>query len=135
MTLKHSYQRIAHRSLTASDSLLQDHIQEHAAFMTYHAFESTGCALCDSLNLPVGKLVHHSTKIKLFNEAARRVGKNYSVALLTVEIKNLRNEVLYPLVNNQNQPIRTPEQAITLIQARKLKGRVQGIVNWVNQKI
>jgi hypothetical protein len=135
MTSKYSYQRIARRSLMASDSLLQNSNQENAAFMAYHAFESTGCALSDSLNLPVGGGVSHSTKIKLFNHAARRVGKQQRVAALTVELKNLRNTLLYPLVDNQNQPIRTPEQVITLIQARKLKGRVQGIVNWVDQKI
>jgi len=135
MTLKHSYQWIAQRSLMASDSLLQNNNQENAAFMAYHAFESTGCALSESCNLPVGQTISHIKKIKIFKHAAERVGHNYSVALLSVQITNLRNHLLYPLVDAQGNVISIPEQTITLIEARKLKSRVQGIVNWVDQKI
>jgi len=136
MTLKDDYQRIAHRSLNASESLLQAGIQEKATFMTYHAFESTGCALSESCGLTVGPKVHHTTKLEKFKQATQRVGHYHRrVASLAFRLGNLRNSMLYPNLDRQNNTIKRPENAITLKDARELKGHVEGIVNWVDQKI
>jgi uncharacterized protein (UPF0332 family) len=135
MTLIHSYQRIARRSLSASDALLNNSIQEKATFMTYHAFESTGCALSLSDNLPVGSGVKHSVKIDLFKKAARRLGNGKVVDTLAIELRSLRNDLLYPKIDSKKQTITLPENVINLTDAKTLKKRVQGIVNWVDTKI
>jgi len=135
MTLIHSYQHIAHRSLTASDALLNNSIQEKATFMTYHAFESTGCALSLSCNLPVGSGVKHGVKIKHFKKAARRLGNGKVVDTLAIELRSLRNDLLYPKIDSKKQTITMPENVINLTDAKTLKKRVQGIVNWVDTKI
>lgn len=132
MALKDDYQRVANRSLEACDGVLSVNVQEKAAFLAYHAFESTGCALASHFNLPVGPRVRHDRKVQHFTNAARRIGLEHEVAGLSITLHNLRNLCLYPLENAQGA-VELPETKITMAAATKLKKRVAGIVKRVGK--
>jgi hypothetical protein len=135
MSLKATYKHIADRSLLASQAALDSQIQEKAAFMAYHAFESAGCALADHLGLPVGPKVSHAKKLGHFRIAASRLHHGSSVAALTVTLANLRNRLLYPSDDNITGALVGPDQTITIAQAREIRRRVAGIVRWVGESI
>ncbi len=135
MPLEDDFQRIARRSLEASDTTLNAGIQEKSAFLSYHAFESTGCALSVVAGLPVGAQVRHNDKIRNFTLAAQRRGHGHSVAGVAVSLAGIRNKLLYPVQDSVTGIITKPEDAITEAQARRLNTRVRGIVNWVDSQI
>lgn len=135
MALKNDYQRVAERSLDACDSTLVAQVQEKAAFLAYHAFESAGCALAGHMGLPVGPTIKHPKKIKHFTEAARRLGKEKAVAALAVTLSSLRNDFLYPIENKTAGTWELPETKITQAQATELRKRVAGIVKWVGKSL
>jgi len=135
MALKYDYQRIARRSLDASQASLIAGIQEKSAFLSYHAFESTGSALSCSCGLPVGPQVHHNDKILHFKAAARICGNEHTIAGAAVSLAGIRNRLLYPVADATTGAIVRPENAITRSQAERLRRRVNGIVNWVDSKI
>ncbi|MCN4145167.1 MAG: hypothetical protein LC437_09170 [Thiohalomonas sp.] len=96
MAIKDDYQRVAHRAIKASNDSRK--IQEKSAFLSYHAFESTGCALADHAGLDVGSNVKHHQKIQNFKNAARQHCDNndaQKIANLIVTLNNLRNKFLY----------------------------------------
>lgn len=98
MPLEDDYQRVARRSLDASDAALNAGIQEKSAFLSYHAFESTGCALSIVEGQPVGPRVRHNDKIRNFTIAARRRGRGgHTVAGVAVSLASIRNSLLYRL--------------------------------------
>ena len=135
MPLEHDYQRVARRSLNASEASLNAGIQEKSAFLSYHAFESTGCSLSIVAGLSVGRHVRHNDKIRNFILAAQRLGHGPSVAGIAISLVGIRNNLLYPIQDSATGIITRPENAITVSQARKLKARVKGIVNWVDTQI
>jgi len=131
MALKNDYHRVAVRSLEACDGTLTANIQEKAAFLAYHAFESAGCALAGHMGLPVGPRIAHAKKIKHFTDAARALGKERAVAALAITLSSLRNSFLYPIENNTTGTYELPESKISAAQAKDLRKRVGGIVKWV----
>ncbi|MCI0559020.1 MAG: hypothetical protein MN733_11030 [Nitrososphaera sp.] len=135
MPLEDDYQRVARRSLDASAAALNARIQEKSAFLSYHAFESTGCALSVVAGLPVGPRVGHNDKIRNFTIAARRRGHGDTVAGVAVSLAGIRNSLLYPVQDLAMGIVRRPEDAITEAQARRLNARVRGVVNWVDTQI
>jgi hypothetical protein len=135
MALKNDYQRVAARSLDACDATLNAGIQEKAAFLAYHAFESTGCALAKHMGLPVGARIAHAKKIKNFTDAARTLGNEKAVAALSVTLTGLRNSFLYPVENFTTGGHDLPESKITQAQAKELRKRVGGIVKWVGKAL
>jgi hypothetical protein len=135
MPLEHDYQRVARRSLDASTAALDAGIQEKSAFLSYHGFESTGCALSVVAHLPVGPRVRHNDKVRNFTLAAQRRGNGYGVAGVAVALAGIRNSLLYPVQDPATGAVRRPEDAITPAQARRLRTRVLGIVNWVDTQI
>ncbi len=135
MALKNDYQRVAERSLSACDGTLGANIQEKAAFLAYHAFESTGCALASHMCLPVGAHIAHAKKIKHFTDAARAFGNEKAVAALAVTLTGLRNSFLYPVENPATGVHDLPETKITVAQARELRKRVGGVVSWVSKAL
>jgi hypothetical protein len=135
MPLEHDYQRVAKRSLEASEASLNAGIQEKSAFLSYHAFESTGCALSIVGGLPVGPRVSHNNKIRNFTLAAQRRGHGPSVAGVAVSLAGIRNSLLYPVQDSATGNVTRPENAITEAQARRLRARVNGIVGWVDTQI
>jgi hypothetical protein len=135
MPLQDDYQRVARRSLDASTAALGASVQEKAAFLSYHAFESTGSALSIVAGLPVGPKVRHNDKIRNFTLAAQRLGNGPTVAGIAVSIAGIRNSLLYPIVDAASGTITRPEASITPAQAQRLQSRVVGIVNWVDTQI
>jgi hypothetical protein len=135
MALKNDYQRVAERALLACDASLAAGIQEKAGFLAYHAFESTGCALAAHVGLPVGPGVWHPTKIRHFQSAAKILKNEKPVAALAVTLSNLRNSMLYPMLNKATGSVQLPERVITSAQAKELRKRVAGIVKWVDRSI
>ncbi len=135
MPLKHDYQRIAERSLSACDATITANIQEKAAFLAYHAFESTGCALSVHMGKRVGPTVSHIIKIKNFKDAASALGNGKAVAALAVNIGSLRNSFLYPIIDRSTGRYVLPESKITIAQAKELRKRVRGLMKWVGKSI
>jgi hypothetical protein len=135
MPLEDDYQRVARRSLDASDAVLNEGIQESSAFLSYHAFESTGCALSVVAGLSVGPRVRHNDKIRNFTLAAHRRGRGHIVAGIAVSLASIRNNLLYPVHDLVAGVVTRPENAITEAQARRLQTRVRGVVNWVDTQI
>ncbi len=135
MPLEHDYQRVARRSLEASQASLNAGIQEKSAFLSYHAFESTGCALSIVARLPVGPRVPHNVKIRNFTLAAHRLGKGHMVAGVAVSLSSIRNSLLYPIRDSVSHAVTRPENAITRAQAQRFIARVNGVVNWVDTEI
>lgn len=135
MPLQHDYQRVAKRSLHASAAALNVGIQEKSAFLSYHAFESSGCALCVVVGLPVGPQVRHNDKILNFVRAANQLGHGHAVRSMSITLSSIRNHLLYPVRHPATGAVTRPEDAITVVQAKKLQSKVQGIVNWVGTQI
>lgn len=135
MAIKFEYQRVAMRSIEACESLLKDQIHEKAAFMAYHAFESTGCALSNHMGFPVGQRVSHAKKVKHFTNAAKRLRNERAVAALAVTLSSLRNDFLYPIENQSTGYVQLPENVISLAQSKELKKRVKGLLNWVDRQL
>jgi len=135
MALKNDYHRVAVRSLDACDGTLAANVQEKAAFLAYHAFESAGCALADHIGLPVGPRIAHAKKIKHFTDAAKVLGKEHAVAALAITLSSLRNSFLYPIENKTTGTYELPESKISAAQAKELRKRVGGIVKWVGDAL
>lgn len=135
MALKNDYQRVAERSLAACSGAISEGVQEKAAFLAYHAFESTGCALSSHVGLPVGPKISHAAKIKNFTEAAKKLGNEKAVAALAVTLSSLRNSFLYPIENKTTGAHELPENSITLSDAENLRKRVGGLAKWVGKSI
>lgn len=135
MALKNNFHRVALRSLDACEGVLNVQIQEKAAFLAYHAFESAGCALASHMGLPVSKRVSHPKKIQHFISAAKQLHNERAVAALAITLSSLRNSFLYPIQNQATGSVEMPETKISLTEAKALKRRVAGIVKWVGSAI
>lgn len=135
MPIENDYQRVARRSLDASNAALNAGVQEKSAFLSYHAFESTGCSLSVIEGMPVGPRVSHNNKIRNFTLAAHRRGYGHTVAGIAVSIAGIRNSLLYPVQDAVTGVVTRPEATITETQARSLYRRVQRVVNWVDSQI
>ena len=118
-----AFLRIAERSLLGADAAIARAIQEKGGFLAYHAFESTGGALCVSRGVKFHPASHHQ-KIQRFVAAARKERFGIAVAQLASEMASLRNALLYPKPL-QDGSIRMPEGVITASQASRLVGRVR----------
>lgn len=124
-SLPQSYLRVAHRSLAAADAAIAHNIQEKAGFLAYHAFESTGGALCSSR----GVTYHPASHLKKMHRFVATAGPERfgaAVAQVAAEVASLRNALLYPRVL-QNGYIGMPEDVLTNTQATRLVGRVRAL--------
>ena len=136
MALKDDYQQIAKRALKASNKTRK--IQEKSAFLSYHAFESTGCALAEHAGLRVGPGVYHNQKINRFKTASLshcNSAEQSKIAGTAVVLHNLRNKLLYPNYNASSSPYSRPEDIITQAQSNSLRNGVKDIVNIVEKII
>lgn len=131
MKLVDSYQRIAHRSMLASDATMAAGLHEKSAFLAYHAFESIGSALAVHAGRTAGPKVPHPSKLHQFRRAAEPYGWGKPVANLVVTLGNLRNSCLYPAeaAPNDYDP---PEAVVTTAQAADVRRRVAGAVKLVD---
>jgi HEPN domain-containing protein len=132
--MKHKYVRVAERAVEAAEASLNAGIQEKGAFLSYHAFESSGSALGTHIGLDMGKNVSHPTKLRRFSHAAGRVGIQRHVALLAVRLAPLRNRFLYP-EELPNGTILKPEDQISLVKAKQLLKEVKHVVSVVKSSI
>lgn len=132
MTEAQAYIEVAERALLAAEGALLKGIQEKAAFLGYHAFESTGGAFCKSrgMQYPRG---HHG-KINAFNAAARLERYRNLVAALATAYGSLRNLVLYPLPL-QNGQVQRPRNVITVAQVRRFLGMTTSLVAKVKPNV
>ena len=132
MTEPQAYIEVAERSLEAADGALGKGIQEKAAFLAYHAFESTGGAFCRSrgMNYPAG----HKRKINTFISAVRKEHFAKQAIHLAIAYNSLRNALLYPLPIGNGQ-VRRPLEVITEAQTVRLIGRTESLVSRVRPEI
>jgi hypothetical protein len=128
MNLPKAYNEVSKRSLEASHAALSKGLQEYSGFLSYHAFESAGGALCSANHHPYPK--SHISKINAFKTVANQRGNGLAVATVAIVLHGLRNPLLYPEVQ-ANGSITEPQGRLTIPMARKLMKRVGGIVRWV----
>ena len=136
MALKNDYQNIAYRSIKASNECRR--IQEKSAFLSYHAFESTGASLSEHAGLTVGSNVSHRMKITNFQNASRNhcsTIEQEKIARIAVTLSNLRNKLLYPTYNNSTSTYNCPETIITQAQSNSLRNDVKNIIKIVDKII
>jgi hypothetical protein len=132
--MKTKFIRVAERAAAAAQAALIAGTQEKAGFLAYHAFESSGSALGTHLGLDMGKAVTHPTKLKRFQEVARKVGLSRQVALLAVRLAPMRNRFLYPDTLPDGTII-APEDQITPAKAKELIREVTHIVKLVKGQL
>jgi hypothetical protein len=132
MTQAEAYIEVAERAVEAAEAALDRAIQEKAGFLAYHAFESSGGAFCHSRGVPYP--IAHGAKINVFAQAARMERFAQHVARLAIELRSLRNLLLYPRAL-QNGQIERPRSVITEAQARRLLGRVDTLVQRVKSVV
>jgi len=126
--------RIAERATDAAQAALSAGTQEKAGFLAYHAFESSGSALGTHVGLDMGKAATHATKLKRFQEAAKKVGLSKQIALLAVRLAPMRNRFLYPDTLPDGMII-APEDQITPAKAKELIKEVTHVVKLVKAQL
>jgi hypothetical protein len=124
VSLARAYIDEAERSLRSADVTLNAAIQEKAAFLGYHAFESCGGAFCASRGVPYPR--RHPAKLNTFKNAARLEREARRIAQLAIELGSLRNLCLYPEAR-QDGTVRRTSEAITPVQAARLLGRIRSL--------
>jgi hypothetical protein len=140
VALKDDYLRVAERSLQAGSAALSAKVQEKAAFLCYHAFESSGCAFSAHKGRAIGREVSHDKKLNIFtneirvfrNHPRKTYRDHYYLALnLSIKLRSLRNDCLYPIENPTTKVFVRPETAISEAQAQELLRQVKQVVLWV----
>ena len=127
-----AYERIATRSLDAAQAALDGSVQEKSAFLSYHAFESIGGALCESRSRRYPR--KHPNKLNAFVTTARPRTYGLSVAVLAVALASVRNELLYPDVSSL-PAVGLPEHFMSRSAAERLLRRVRGAVGQVQRDL
>jgi len=130
--LKNAYLEIAERSIKSGEASLNAGIHEKAGFLLYHAFESSGGAYCSSKGETYP--YSHQKKINMFVSSSR--GERYSIhaSQLAVELKSLRNLLLYP-DETPHGHISLPKNQITPDQTKRLLGRVSSLIKRIKLQI
>ena len=132
MPLQENYERIAERALDAAQHLSAASIQESMAFYTYHAFESIGAALISSSSRNIPR--SHRGKLNQFMTIAQARTYRFAVAQLSIQLQNLRNRCLYPIMQPDGTA-QQPEEVLTLAQAQRLLQRVRGIITRIRRDL
>lgn len=125
---------IAERFLEGAKKLV-DETYEVSGFLSYHAFESLGGALCTHLGRTYPK--SHPKKLKVFVQISRRFDSKfaYGVANITLifESLKLREKSLYP--SNDNGHVQPPKDIIKKSHVKKLISKVNGIKKRVKKEV
>jgi len=136
MALKDDYLQVAKRALKASNDTRK--VQEKSAFLSYHAFESAGCALSDHAGLNVGPSVSHNLKVQRFNQSAATYcdsSTQTKISSTAVLLHNLRNKLLYPSLVGSSGTYSRPESILTQSQSNSLRNEVKLITDEVEKII
>jgi hypothetical protein len=132
-SLSNAFLRVSERALDAAEATNGRGIQEKAAFLAYHAFESSGAALCYSRGVRYHPLPH-SEKINRFNRTARPERFGTRVTQLAIELQSLGNRCLYPRALGTGR-VEQPENVITRAQATRLIARVRSLASAVTRVV
>lgn len=132
--MKDAFIRIAERSIEAADAALNAGVQEKSAFLSYHAFESSGSALGTHFGLEMGKNVSHPAKLRRFVHAAKKIRIEYQVTLLSIKLTSMRNKFLYPEILPGKRIVK-PENQITDVASRKLLREVKHVVSVIKSNL
>jgi hypothetical protein len=127
-----AYVRVAERALAAAQAALSAAVQEKAAFLGYHGFESVGGAFCVSrgMSYPRG----HAQKVNAFRNATKFEKFGKQVTQLAIEVASLRNRCLYPFPTGAGT-VELPESVITAAQVNRLVGRIESLVKRINEVV
>ena len=131
MTLSDVYLEVAERALMAADAALAETVQEKAAFLGYHAFESTGGAFCAARGVQYP--LNHASKLNVFKAAARAEKYARAVAELAIAAGWLETCCLPQVLGGGT--VKRPRQVITEPQARRLLGRVRALTTRVKASL
>lgn len=130
-----AYLEIAERFIeSANQHLLNNiNIQEVIGFKTYHAFESIGGAFNSHLGHTVPR--GHARKLNLFVQNARsnRLVDSRAIATIAMTLNSMRNKYLYPEGNGSGYI--TPQNQISLTDARNLFRRINGLIRQIKRII
>lgn len=120
----------ARRALSAGDAAVHNSAHEYGGFLAYHAFESTGGALCRSHGVVYPR--NHNRKINAFVAKANRHRIGRQVAAAAIRIASIRNECLYPVLQPGGSHTH-PKDSISATAVRSLLQRTRGIVGMVSR--
>lgn len=130
-----AYLEIASRYIESCQKHLDNNIniQEVIGFKSYHAFESVGGAFNSHFgyNVPRG----HASKLNLFVQTSRhnRHVNPQVIASLAMTLNSMRNRYLYP--TKFGNTFQTPQNQISLTDARRLVSRINGIIRRIERLI
>lgn len=137
MQLKHGYQRVAKRSLLACEGIINGSIKpvihEKAAFLAYHAFELTGCALTKHSNLFI--VNSHAKKLVHFKLAVDASGNTQLITeygVLATILTSLRDKLLYPRFDSSDMVTEMPENQLALSDVQDLRDKVASVINLID---
>ena len=121
---------LAWRALSAGDAAVNNSAHEYGGFLAYHAFESTGGALCRSRNVVYPR--NHNRKINAFLAQANRNRIGRQVAAAAIRIASIRNECLYPIPQPGGSHTH-PKDSMSITIVKSLLRRTKGIVRMVSR--
>ena len=130
MAEKDIYIDLAWRALSAGDAAVNNSAHEYGGFLAYHAFESTGGALCRSRGVEYPR--KHNRKINAFLAQANRNRIGRQVAAAAIRIASIRNECLYPIPQPAGSHIH-PRDQLSATNVRTMLRRTRGIVRMVSR--
>ena len=132
MDEKDIYIDLAERAIDAADASIDNAAHEYGGFLAYHAFESSGGALCKSRGVYYPR--PHNRKINSFVIQANRSGIGHQVAGAAIRIASIRNECLYPIPQPDGSH-RHPKNNLSATIVKMMVRRAKGIVRAVNRII
>jgi len=126
------YIDLALRALSAGDAAVNNSAHEYGEFLAYHAFESTGGALCRSRGVVYPR--SHEKKIDAFRVQASRHPIGRQVAAVAIRFASIlkRNECLYPIPLPGGSHTR-PRDQLSATSVRIMLRRARGIVRIVSR--
>ena len=130
MNEKEIYIDLAQRAISAGAAATDKSAHEYGGFLAYHAFESTGGALCKSRGIIYPR--SHNRKINTFVCHAYRFGIGHQVAAAAIRIASIRNDCLYPIPQPDGSHIH-PKHNLSATIVKEMLRKARGIIRIVNR--
>lgn len=128
MDEKDIYIDLAERALSVGESASSKSVYEYGGFLAYHAFESTGGALCTSHGVRYPR--SHNRKINTFVAQANRLGIGRQVASAAIRLASIRNDCLYPIAQPDGTHVH-PKNQLNETNAKKILRTAKGVLRLV----
>ncbi|NBA86848.1 hypothetical protein GVN16_13820 [Emticicia sp. CRIBPO] len=129
------YLEIAKRYIKSCDHLINNgsNLQEVIGFKAYHAFESLGGAFNSHYGLHIPK--GHLKKINAFVTNSRhcKYVTCQSIATVSMLLSSNRNKYLYP--ENVGGVFKSPQDQLSMTDAKLIVSRVKGILKNIDKLI